>query len=190
MEFLRPLMTFRTLSELFPAFIFFAVNLGWGLMTATAAVMVATIMAVAAGLLVERRVPVLAVVTLFLVLTLGGASLILNSELFIKIRPTIGDLLFATALAVGLLFRPTFLERALGAQVKLTAEGWRVVTLWWIGFALLLAGLNEVAWRTQDTDTWVAIRTVLAPATILGYVAITRFLAPHYWDEAAADTSD
>lgn len=185
MNFLKPLLTLRTANELFPAFIFFVVNLGWGLMAATGAVMIATLIAVASGVFVERRLPVLALVTLVLVLGLGSASLLLSNEVFIKIRPTIGDCLFAGALAAGLFFRPSLLERALGATVKLTTHGWRVVTMSWIVFALSLALLNEVAWRTLDTDSWVAVRTVLAPLTIVGYVLITRLLAPRYWDDRA-----
>lgn len=185
MEFLRPLLNVRTLSELFPALVFFLVNYGWGLMAATGAVMIATLISVASGMVMERRIPFLAVVTLVLVLGLGGASLLLDSDVFIKIRPTIGDCLFAGALAVGLYFRPSLLERALGTTIKLTEPGWRILTLWWIAFALFLALLNEMAWRTLDTDSWVTVRTVLAPLTIVGYVLITRFLADYYWDEAA-----
>ncbi len=181
MSFAARYLNRHILLELFPALVFFAVNFGWGLMAATAAVMAATLAAVAAGLVLDGRVPVLAVVTLLLVLLLGGASLVFEDETFIKIKPTLGKGLFAAALALGLCFRPSFLQRALGGQVKLTAPGWRVLTLAWIGFALLLALLNEVVWRSLDTDSWVAFKTALAPLSILGYVAITRVLAGRYW---------
>nr|MDJ0952005.1 septation protein IspZ [Alphaproteobacteria bacterium] len=65
---------------------------------------------------------------------------------------------------------------------RLVPAGWRVLTYCWIAFALSLAGFNELIWRTVDTDTWVTIKTVVGPASIIGYIAITRALAPIWWD--------
>jgi intracellular septation protein len=185
MSFAERYLNRHILLELCPAAVFFAVNYGWGLMAATVAVLAATSAAV--GLVTERRVPILAVVTLVLVFLLGCASLAFDDAVFIKIKPTVGKCLFAAALAIGLLFRPSFLVRALGNQLRLTDKGWRVLTICWIGFALFVAALNEVVWRNTVTDTWVAFSTGWAPASVIGYVAITRLLAPKYW-RADSDT--
>lgn len=171
----------QILLELAPTLVFFVVNHGWGLMAATAAVMVATLAAVGLGLVLDGRVPAIAVVTLVIVLILGGASLVFDSEVFIKIKPTVGNCLFAAALAVGLRFRPSFLVRALGKQLKLSESGWRVLTASWIGFALSFAALNEIVWRSLDTDTWVAFKTALGPVAILCYVVVTNVVARRYW---------
>ena len=171
----------QILLELAPTLVFFVVNHGWGLMAATAAVMVATLAAVGLGLVLDGRVPAIAVVTLVIVLILGGASLVFDSEVFIKIKPTVGNCLFAAALVVGLRFRPSFLVRALGKQLKLSESGWRVLTTSWIGFALSFAALNEIVWRSLDTDTWVAFKTALGPVAILCYVVVTNVVARRYW---------
>lgn len=184
MSFRQRYLNRHLLFELLPAALFVIANFAWDLRTATAAVIVATVAVVAAALLMDRRVPALALVTLALVLLLGGASLIFSDDLFIKIKPTIGKLLFASALALGLLFRPTFLERALGTQLSLSRPGWRAVTCAWIAYALLLAAANEIVWRTASTDTWVSYTGLFGPLSILGYVLITRLLAPRYWQEA------
>ena len=186
MSFAERYLNRQILLELSPTAVFFVVNYGWGLMPATAAVMAATFAAVGIGLALAGRVPTIAVVTLVIVLVLGGASLAFDSEVFIKIRPTVGNGLFAAALAAGLFFRPSFLVRALGRQLKLSDTGWRVLTLCWIGLALSLALLNEFVWRAMDTDTWVTFKTVLAPAAIACYVAITNLIARRYW-QASAD---
>ena len=173
----------QILLEILPALVFFVVNFGWGLMPATAAVMLATLAVLVTGLILDGKAPILAVVTLVLVLSLGGASLILNDEVFIKIKPTVGSCLFATALAIGLLFRPSFLVRALGSRLQLTDAGWRILTIFWIIFALGLAVLNEIIWRTMDKDTWVAVKTARDPLSIGGYIAITHMTANRYWNE-------
>ncbi len=173
----------RIVLELAPAIVFFAANYGWGLMVATAAVMAATFMTTAAGIALERRVPVLAVTTLILVLALGGASLIFDSELFIKIRPTVGNTLFALALAISFGFREGLLRRAFEGQLHLSDPGWRVLTGCWIALALCLASANELVWRTLETDSWVAFKTAETPLSILAYILLTRLIAGRYWQE-------
>lgn len=173
----------RMVLELAPAVVFFAANYGWGLMVATAAVMAATLTTTAIGIALERRVPMLAVTTLILVLALGGASLIFDSELFIKIRPTVGNTLFAVALAISLGFRGGLLRRTFEGQLYLSDVGWRVLTGCWIMLALSLAAANELVWRTLDTDGWVAFKTAETPLSILTYILLTRFIAGRYWRE-------
>jgi intracellular septation protein len=156
-------------------------------MWATMAVMVATVVFTLLGIVLERRVPVFPIVTVLLVLTLGGAALVFDDELFIKIKPTVGNFLFATALVIGLLLHPSLLARALTGQVYLTEKGWRVLTIRWVLFALVLAGTNEIIWRTQSTDMWVAFKAGLTPVSIFGYIIITRLTAPTYWQEPRFD---
>tara|TARA_B100000676_G_scaffold68305_2_gene68438 strand:- start:4884 stop:5288 length:405 start_codon:yes stop_codon:yes gene_type:complete len=116
------------LLELGPAAVFFVANHVCDLMTATAVVMAATVLTTVLGFVSRHSVPVLPLVTLALVLILGGATLVFHVELFIKIKSTIGGLLFAAALVFGLFLERSLLERALGYQVFLTREGWLVLT--------------------------------------------------------------
>lgn len=181
----RAILDRHVIVELLPAGFFFAVNSGWGLKAATVAVTLATIAAVAIGYRSTGRVPVLAIATLAIVVALGMASLLFDDERFIKIRPTVGNSRFASALLVGLAFRPSLLERALAGVLHLTASGWRVLTFCWVAFAVLQAVTNEIVWRMFPTDDWVAFKTVLVPVSIAGYILITRLVAPRFWDEAA-----
>lgn len=189
MSFVARFLNRTVLLELGPTIVFFLANAAWGLMPATAAVMVATVVVVGLSLVLDGRVPMIAVATLCIVLVLGGASLMLNDETFIKLRPTVGNSMFALALAVGLFFKPSFLMRALGGQVSLTADGWRILTFCWIIFALSLAGLNELVWRNVTTDAWVTFKTALAPGALAGYVIITNIVARRFWDEEAEESS-
>jgi intracellular septation protein len=187
MSFLKRYLNRRFSFEIAPGIIFFIVNYGWGLMWATAAVMVATAVFTFLGIAIEKRIPVFPIVTIILVLALGGATLVFEDELFIKVKPTVGLCLFAIALIVGLLLRPTLLARALEGQVHLTEKGWRVLTTRWVLYALALAVTNELIWRTQGTDTWVAFKASLTPVSILGYIVITRLTAQTYWQKSEFD---
>lgn len=155
---------------------------------ATAAVIIATVVFTFLGFLFERRIPVLPMVTVLLVLLLGGAALIFQDALFIKIKPTIGNFLFAATLLIGLRLRPCLLTRALEGQVYLTEKGWKVLTIRWVLFTPIMAGANELMWRTQTTDAWVAFKVAMPPTSILFYIVITRVTAQIYWQEPQVNT--
>ena len=152
--------------------------------------MIATVVFTFLGIKIEKRIPVFPIVTILLVLTLGGATLVLEDELFIKVKPTVGLCLFAIALIIGLLLRPSLLARALNGQVHLTEKGWRVLTIRWVLYALALAVTIELIWRTQETDTWVAFKASLTPVSILGYIVITRLTVPKYWQKSEINPKD
>ncbi len=125
---------------------------------ATAVFMVAIVVALTASWLLTRRLAIMPVVTGIVVLVFGGLTLILHDDLFIKLKPTIVNLLFAGVLLGGLAFGKSLLGYVFDEAFRLTAEGWRILTLRWGLFFLVLAALNEFVWRNFSTDTWVAFK--------------------------------
>jgi intracellular septation protein len=144
--------------ELGPLVIFFAANARAGLFWATGMFMVATAISLTVSWLLIRRVPIMPLVTGVVVFIFGGLTLYLHNELFIKLKPTIVNVLFGSALLIGLAFGKSLLAVVFEAAFDLTAEGWRKLTLRWAIFFLFLAVLNEVIWRNFTTDFWVAFK--------------------------------
>ncbi len=97
--------------------------------------MIATIIALTIGWTVERKIPVMPLVSGIFVLVFGGLTLVLADELFIKLKPTLVNMLFAVILFGGLLTGRSLLKPLLGAAVQLTERGWRVLTLRWAIFS-------------------------------------------------------
>ncbi|HRE22496.1 MAG TPA: septation protein IspZ [Rhabdaerophilum sp.] len=80
------------------------------------------------------------------------------------------------ALALGKPLLPYVLE----AVFHLDDEGWRKLTFRWGVFFFFLAGLNEVIWRTQSTDFWVAFKVWgVMPLTILFTLLQTPMMLRH-----------
>jgi intracellular septation protein len=129
-----------------------------GIFVATAVFMVAIVAALVASYVLTRRLPMMALVSAVIVLVFGGATLALQDELFIKLKPTIIYLLFAGVLFGGILFRKPLLSMVFDQMFHLTDEGWRRLTVRWALFFLFLAVLNEIVWRTTSTDTWVTFK--------------------------------
>jgi intracellular septation protein len=102
------------------------------------------------------------------VLVFGGLTLWLKDDTFIKMKPTITNLLFGSVLLGGLAFRQSLLKYVFGDVYKLKPEGWLILTLRWGLFFFALAIINEILWRNFSTDVWVAFKVWgIMPLTVI-----------------------
>jgi len=145
----------RPTIEYGPVVLFFISFKIWGMMPATAVLVVTSVLAVAVSYWRERRLAWAPVVTTVIVVIFGGLALIFNNGIFVKIKPTVVYSLFAISLWVGLLMRKPLLERLIGGGLKMDHAGWRKLEARYAIFCAVMAGLNEVVWRTQTEDFWV-----------------------------------
>ena len=128
------------------------------LMQATIWLMAATAVATVTLFAVERRLPVMPLITAAIVGVFGGLTLWLEDETFIKMKPTIIQALFAAALLGGLMFGKPLLRPMLGAAWNMRDKAWRTITFRYGMFFAAMAVLNEIVWRTQSTDFWVTFK--------------------------------
>ncbi len=158
----------KLLVEIGPLIVFFVANSQYDIFVATGAFMVATAVALVASRLLFRRIPAMPLVTGIFVFIMGGLTLYLHDELFIKLKPTITNVLFATILLGGLAYGVSLLKYLFSDVFQLLDEGWRKLTLRWALFFLFLAVLNEIVWRFFSTDFWVAFKVFgVMPLTII-----------------------
>ncbi|HWJ99822.1 MAG TPA: septation protein A [Xanthobacteraceae bacterium] len=169
---LNPLL--KLLLDFGPLLLFFFANSYRGIFFATAAFMVAIVIALAVQYMLLRRLPVLPIVTAGIVLVFGALTLWLHNDTFIKMKPTIIYIMFGVILFAGLATGRPLLETVLEGAFQLTEQGWKILTWRWAVFFLALAVLNEIIWRSVSTDTWVAFKTFgFLPLTILFALAQT-----------------
>lgn len=143
-----------------PLAVFFAAYMIEGLMVATAALIVATVLVLGLSMGIQRTVPKLPLITAGIVAVFGGLTLALDDPAFIKMKPTIVQAVFAIVLLGGLAFGRALLKPVLGMAMPwtITERGWRQLTLRWGVFFAAMAVLNEAVWRTQTTDFWVTFK--------------------------------
>jgi len=191
MDKTQPHPLFKLATELGPLLVFFAVNAKFHLFVATGAFMVAIVVAMIASYVVTRHVPLMALVTGIVVLVFGTLTLVLHDETFIKVKPTIIYSLFAAVLGGGLLSGRSFIAIMFDQMFNLTPKGWRVLTARWALFFLGMAILNEVIWRTQSTDFWVAFKAFgVVPLTMLFAIAQMPLIKRHHLDPASLAASE
>ena len=150
------------------------------IIAATGLFVAATAVSLAIHFVLVRRLPIMPLVSGIMVLIFGGLTLLLQDELFIKLKPTIVNALFGSVLLAGLYWRKPLLAIVLDSMFELTEEGWRKLTLRWALFFFVLAALNEIVWRTQTTDFWVNFKVFgIMPLTVAFALAQTPLLMRH-----------
>jgi intracellular septation protein len=166
--------------ELGPLLAFFLAYARAGIFWATGVLMVATVVALVASWRLFGRLLPMPVVTAVLVVIFGGLTFILDDPSFIKVKPTIINLLFAGVLFVGLYLRKPLLKLLLGEAFNLTEEGWRQLSLRWAIFFLVLAGLNEIVWRNMSEVAWVNFKVFgILPLTLIFAMAQIGLIKRH-----------
>jgi len=187
----QPHPLFKLATELGPLIVFFVANAKFNLFVATGAFMAAIVTAVIASYVVTRHVPLMAIVTAVIVLVFGGLTLFFHDETFIKVKPTIIYGLFALTLGIGLLLGRSFIAVMFDQVFNLTPEGWRRLTLRWTLFFVFMAVLNEVVWRTQTTDVWVAFKAFgVLPITAIFAACQMPLVRRYHIEEATAEAAD
>lgn len=147
---------------------------------ATATFMVAIAVTLSISWWMTRALPRMAVVTAIVVAIFGGLTLWLQDDTFIKMKPTIVNVIFALILGFGLLQGRSYLRYLMGETMPLTDRGWLLFTRNWALFFLACAIANELVWRTQTTEFWVNFKTFFyLPVTILFVAAHIPFLQRH-----------
>lgn len=166
--------------ELGPLVVFFIVNSQAGIYWGTGSFVAATVIALAASKLMQGRIPTMPLVSGFFVVVFGGLTLWLHDDLFIKMKPTIVNSLFAATLFGGLAYGRSWLKYLFGEAFRLTEEGWRILTFRWACFFVVLAILNELVWRNASTEFWISFKIFgILPLTLLFAVAQIGLLKKH-----------
>lgn len=173
-----------------PLLVFFLTNAWFGLMIGTAAFVAVTVVSLIVSRLLLGRIPVMPLVGGVFVIIFGGLTVLLDDELFIKIKPTIVNLLFAAILAAGLVTGRHFLKLVFDGAFHLTERGWTLLTVRWTAFFVVLAIINEVVWRGFSSDTWVAFKVFgILPLTLVFSFAQIPLLLRHRVENAEEATA-
>jgi intracellular septation protein len=109
------------------------------------------------------------IMTLVLVVVMGGLSVWLNDPQFIKMKPTLLYLFFGGVLAVGLLQGKSYLKAVMEEAMPLEHEGWMILTQRLAVFFFALAVANEVVWRMMSTEVWVNFKTFGLTFAVFGF---------------------
>ena len=148
----------KLLTDFGPLLIFFIVYYkgGKNLQIAIPPLIVATIIAVIVIYYLEKKIPYVPLIGAILISVFGGLTIFFKNPIFIYLKPTVINIIFAISLLVGKVFlNKNLLKIFFKNSLSLEEEGWNKLVYRWIAFFVLLAVLNEIIWRTQTEEFWI-----------------------------------
>jgi len=181
------------LFELFPLIAFFIAYRIGGIYVATAAITIAVVLQVGYRLARRQKLTPLQKASAVILLAMGGLTLLLHDDSFIRWKPTIYYWLVATALIVGqLITGQPMLEKVIGDSFKLSHERWTRLSWIWAGVFGLLGVLNLYVAYNYSLDTWVTFKFVLLGLFFLFLIAQGWWIVARWQglDEAPVKPSD
>ena len=148
----------KFIADFGPLLIFFTIyyKSGNNLSVAIPPLIISTIIAVAVIYFLEKKIPYIPLIGGIVISLFGGLTLYFNNPVFLYMKPTIINIIFAITLIVGkTFFNKNFLEFFFKTAFQLDELGWDKLNNRWAYFFIFLAILNEIVWRTQPETTWV-----------------------------------
>lgn len=183
----EPSVLGRLMIDLGPLLVFFLVNFLapvpdiLKIFYATGAFMAAMIVAMMVSYLRYRHISPLLWFSGIMVVILGGVTIWLHNDVFIKMKPTVYYLFIASLLGFGLATGRNLLKMVLGAAYPgLSERGWQLLSRNWAVFFLVMALVNEAVWRNTSTSFWIGFKLWgFLPATFLFALANVPMLMKH-----------
>jgi intracellular septation protein len=171
----------KFLFDLFPVILFFIIFKIYGIYAATAAAIAATFVQIGWVWFRHRKVDSMLWISLAIIVLLGGATLFLQNEMFIKWKPTVLYWLFALILLFSaLFFKKNLIQVMLGKQMTLPTVVWSKLNISWIVFFMLMGGINIHIAFNYPIDTWVNFKLFGSFGLMLTFVIMQAIILAKY----------
>lgn len=146
----------KLLFDFFPIVLFFLCYKFFGIYTATATAMAACVIQVVFHRLKYQKYEKIQLISLFLIIVLGGATLFFHDPWFIKWKPT-GIYWLSAIVFWGSLFfgEKPIIQKMMGGSIQLESRIWRRLNIAWTVFFVSMGVLNLYVAYHFDTDAWV-----------------------------------
>ena len=188
----------KLLLEFLPLGLFLVATDIYDIYVGSAVLGIATFVSMAVIWALYRQLALMAIITGVTGLVAASATVVMVDPMWVKLKPTIVSLVFASILAVGLALDKPLLRPLIGEDLNLTDEGWRVITRRWMIYFFFIAALNEAVWRGANMhyptphlpgvphpadQLWASFKVVfLMPFTVI-YAALMLPLLKRYRDD-------
>jgi len=146
---------------------------------------IATLIALLVIWFLEKKIPMMPLISGILISLFGGLAIYFNNSLFIYIKPTIINILFGLTLLFAKYFtNEPILKKMLGNSIMISDVGWNLLSKRWMLFFFSLAILNEIVWRTQTEEFWVNFKVWgMIPITFIFTAFQIKLITSHKINE-------
>lgn len=182
----------KLLIDFFPIFLFFAAFKIWGIYIATAVAIAATVVQIGYLHFKHGKVEPMQWLSLGVIVLFGGATLLSQSDTFIKWKPTVLYWVMGLVLLIGqAVFNKNFIRSLMGSQIQLPDPVWRNLNWGWTGFFAVMGAINLWVAFNFDTDTWVNFKLFGGMGLMVVFViAQAIYLSRHVKEEEQPKAED
>src|SRR3990167_959160 len=171
----------KPLFDFFPIVLFFIGYKFFGIYNATAVAMAASIAQVIFFRIKYQRYEKMHLISLALILVLGGATLFFHDPWFIKWKPTGIYWLTATVLLVSrFIGQKTLTQKMMESNIHLPPHIWYRLNYAWVGFFVLMGSLNLYVAYFFTTDAWVNFKLFGGVGLTLLFVILQAIYLSHH----------
>lgn len=161
---------------------------GDAIFLATGVFVVASLAAAAYSWIKDKRIAPMLMVSTVLVTFFGVLTLLLQDALFIKIKPTIVNGLYAAVIFGSLLVGANIWKTLFSSFFTLPDPAWRTLAIRWGCFFVFAALLNEVIWRNFSEAFWANFKLLGMIPLFFGFAILNvPFIMKHTPEEAKDD---
>ncbi len=174
----------KILFDFFPILLFFIAYKYYDIYVATVVAIAASLVQVGLAWVKTRKFETMHLITLGVILLFGGATLLLQEEIYIKWKPTVVNWLFALVfLSSHFIGEKTIIERLMSTNISLPKLIWNRLNMSWSGFFLTLGGANLYVVYNFDTNTWVNFKLFGMMGLTLAFVVAQAFYLTRHMTE-------
>jgi intracellular septation protein len=171
----------KFLFDLFPVILFFAAFKIYGIFTATAVAIIATLVQIIYVKLRHGKVDKMLLISGVIITVFGGATLLLKDPAFIQWKPSVLYWLFAAGLiGAKLLFNKNPMRAMMEKQIQLPDNIWSKLNSAWAILFLALGFLNLYVAFNYSQDTWVNFKLFGVTGIMFGFIIIQTFFISKY----------
>ena len=181
----------KQLLELLPLLVFFVAYMTKGVIWATGALAVASVLIIALIYAIDRTVSKAQVIGVVLVVIFGGLTVYMNDPRYIVAKVSLINVLFGLVLMGGYMFKRAFIKDIMGEAMVMPDHAWMTLSLRWAGFFFFLAALNVFVWYQFSESVWASFKVFgLMGLTMVFAVANAPFMARHIEREDENPSAD
>ncbi|MBS0286024.1 MAG: septation protein A [Proteobacteria bacterium] len=167
--------------DLLPIIVFFIAYKLYNIYIATATAIVAAIVQIGVSLFTGKKPDMMQLITLGMIIVLGGATLFFRNEIFIKWKPTVVYWILGSVFALSPFFtKKNLVQKMLDKSLSLPEKGWNILNISWYSFFFFMGILNLIVVYSFDTDVWVNFKLFGTLGLTLVFVVIQGLLVSRY----------
>lgn len=174
----------KVLFDFLPIVLFFIVYKFFDIYVATAIAMIASLSQVIVYRLKFQHYEKMHLISLAIIILLGGATLFFHNPWFIKWKPTgiywLSAMVFFSSSFLG---SKPLIQKMMEANVNLSSKIWHRLNTAWGMFFAIMGGLNLYVAYYYDTDAWVNFKLFGGVGFTVLFVLIQAFYLTKHMDE-------